>query len=492
MLNLSHKQADNQLSFKITNWWIISSILVTIIVGGSVALVVGQMGLFALLIIPALIIFISALIEPNLGLIGFIIITYIQLSDVLIVFHGLPSIAQPAAGVLAIIIAFRFLFHKEWPLKWSQTAIVLGIYLLAMYASILVADDFHIAFDAFYGFAKDLLGGVLVFLLIRRHSSFRSAIWALIVSGLFMGSISVFQYLTGTFNNLYFGFGGWLSDFSGGVARERLTGPFANPNAYSQVLIVVIPLTLERLWHEKKFYLRLMAGTALFVCVLTIVYTFSRGGFLTLVATLSVLFVLFRPRAFPILITAAIAFVFLQFIPSSYIDRVTTLFQLSSSRPSLVADQSFQGRLSENLAAIEMFRDRPLFGVGIGNYSIKYQDYSRAIGLDSRRVPRTPASLYLEILSEQGLVGIFIFIILLVYVFRGSVRAYNKFRCFGSIEESNILKAFLAGLLGYLIAATTKNSAYANAFWVLIGIAIGAIHLSDSLTKSRPVIDERA
>lgn len=492
MLNLTDKQTDTQLSFKITNWWIISSILVAIIVGGGIALVVGQMGIFALLIIPALIIFISALIEPNLGLIGFIVITYIQLSDVLIVFHGLPSIAQPAAGVLAIIIIFRILFHREWPLRWSQTAIVLGIYLFAIYASIFVADDFQAAFDAFYGVAKDLLGGVLVFLLIRRHSSFRSAIWALIASGLFMGSISVFQYLTGTFNNLYFGFGGWLSDSSTGIARERLTGPFANPNAYSQVLIVVVPLALERLWHEKKLYLRLMAGTALFVCILTIVYTFSRGGFLTLVATLSLLFVLFRPRVFPILITAAIAFVFLQFIPSSYIDRVNTLFQLSSSRPSLVTDQSFQGRLSENLAAIQMFRDHPLLGVGVGNYSIKYQDYSRAIGLDSRRVPRAPASLYLEILSEQGLVGIFVFTILIVYVFRGVVHAYNKFRDFGSVEESNILKAFLAGMLGYLIAAVTKNSAYANAFWVLIGIAIGAIHLSDTLTKSQPVIDERA
>jgi putative inorganic carbon (HCO3(-)) transporter len=133
-----------------------------------------------------------------------------------------------------------------------------------------------------------------------------------------------------------------------------------------------------------------------------------------------------------------------------------------------------------------------LLGVGVGNYSIKYQDYSRTIGLDSRRVPRTPASLYLEILSEQGLVGIFVFAILIIYVFRRGVRAYNKFKDFGLVEESNILKAFLAGLLGYLIAAATKNSAYANAFWVLIGIAIGAIHLSDSLTKSQPVIDERA
>ncbi len=34
--------------------------------------------------------------------------------------------------------------------------------------------------------------------------------------------------------------------------------------------------------------------------------------------------------------------------------------------------------------------------------------------------------------------------------------------------------ALLAGFAGYMIAATVKNSAYSNVYWVLVGMALSA------------------
>lgn len=453
-------------------------VLASLGLGLIAGIAVGAVGSLALIAFFGIVAVFVAILQPDLGLGAFVVITYLQLSNVLIEFHGLPSIAQPMAAFLVGLVIMRLVFFQEWPARWGNTVLMLGLYSLAVYVSIFTAYDQSVALDAFVGFFKDFLGGVVAFFLIRQTSSFRVSIWAAILAGLFMGAISVVQYWTGDFGNNFWGFGGWSTEVSGEVARERLTGPYGNPNAYSQVLITIIPLALERLWHEKKIFLRILAGLSLFCCVLTLMFTFSRGGFLTLLLTIGIFFALFRPRIFPLLLTLVVIATLLQFVPAGYLDRISTISQLSNSSPSLVVDQSFQGRMSENTAAWRMFLDHPLFGVGVGNYPENYQNYSRVIGLDDRREARTPASLYLEFLSELGIVGILAFTALLYYVFRNGLRANLQFLGLGSVQESYMLRAFLSGLLGYLIAAVVKNSAYANVFWILIGAGLGAAHLA--------------
>jgi O-antigen ligase len=152
-----------------------------------------------------------------------------------------------------------------------------------------------------------------------------------------------------------------------------------------------------------------------------------------------------------------------------------------------VTDASFRGRLSENIAAWRMFLHDPLFGVGLGNYEVQYQDYSRQIGLDTRRVTRSPASLYLEVLSEQGLVGVIPFILLIYTIFTGLISARVQFTYAGLQDHSNMTMALLAGFTGYMIAAIVKNSAYSNVYWVLVGMALSAyqVALYSSREKSK-------
>jgi len=478
MESTSQNKKSNVPVVVTTNWSIISKILLTLVIGGIAGLLVRDMGMFALLIFPCIAVVLAAVLQPDLGVMIFLFVTYLQLSNVLIVFHGLPSIAQPLAVLLIVIIAMRIIFHREWPYNWSKTAMVLGLYVLAIFVSMYAAGNRDAALRAFVGFFKDILGGVLVFFLIRKPSSFRAAIWTLIVAGLLTGSISVFQHLTGTFSNPYWGFGGWAAQVSGDVTRERSTGPYSNPNAYAQVLITIIPLALERLWHERKTILRLVATLSLIMCVLTVTFTYSRGGFLSMLVAVGFFFAMFRPRILPLFLTVGIVFAVLQFLPAGYLNRISTVVQLTSSNQSLVADPSFRGRMSENSAAIGMFLDNPLLGVGVGNYPVNYQDYAREIGLEARREARTPASLYLEILSEQGVIGIVTFLLFLLYLFVNGFRAIRRFTANGLIEESFLMKALIAGVLGYLVAAYVKNSAYANVFWALLGVTLGAIHLS--------------
>ena len=167
----------------------------------------------------------------------------------------------------------------------------------------------------------------------------------------------------------------------------------------------------------------------------------------------------------------------IQFLPASYSDRINSLFQLVPSSNEQVVDSSFRGRLSENTVAVRMFRDNPILGVGLGNYPTYYQEYSRNLGIDNRREPRSPASLYLELLSEQGVVGTLIFAALMYYIFAGLIRARRHFVLAGLRDESYITAAIFTGLAAYLFESIFKNSAYSNVFWILVGVALAAIQV---------------
>lgn len=463
--------------------------LIAIALSAGSALAIGRFGAVVLLVVPALIFLIVVFLRPDYGLSFFIFVTVSQVSNVAIKFYGAPSIAQPLAGLLMIVILLRIVFIQQRPLSLGRITPVLIIYVFVLFISLFAAIDFKLSSATFIGFFKDALGGAIVVLLIQRSASFRQAVWALIIAGIFMGSISVFQTVTRAYDNSFFGFGRWESQSSGEQSRNRLTGPYDNPNAYSQIMVVIFALALERFWHEKRSLLRIFAGWAAIVSSLAVIFTYSRGGVLTLIATIGVVFLLNRPRILPVLITASLALALILLLPSDYTQHISTLQDLlPSQNNNQVYDSSFRGRLSENIAAWQMFLKHPIVGVGLGNYETQYQIYSRQIGLDSRRVTRSPSSLYLEILSEQGLIGALVFIWFAYIIFSGLFLARKQFAAIGLPDQANLTMALIAGFSGYLIAAIVKNSAYANVYWILAGMAIGAIQVANNSSREKRIL----
>jgi O-antigen ligase len=473
------------------DWLAISAVILAILLSSVIAFTVEKIGIIALLAIPAMFVFVGIIGKPEWGLIGFLIITCTQFSDVAIRYHNLPSVAQPLAVLMFGVILIRIAVFGEQPLGWIRAGTFLLVYASAWLISLLHAGDLDVATQAFISFLKDSLGMLIVVYFIQSPAVLRRAIWALIVAGLLMGTISTFQYITSSYGNLFWGFGGWEQQISGAVSRYRITGPYANPNAYAQVLVVLAALALDRVWHERQFWLRLIAGYTLIVGVLTVFFTYSRGGFLSLVFMLSVLLIQRRFNFIPLLITALIGIGLIQFLPNTYSSRINSLVELvPSQNNSQYSDPSFLGRLSENKAAYGMFQDDPLLGAGIGNFKTNYQKYSRVFGLDNRRDPRAPASLYLEILSEQGLVGAIVFVALMIYIFAGLLRARRNFLFARLEDDAFIANAVLAGVAGYMFEAIFKNSAYSNVFWLIVGVALATIQVAQ--TSVDALLNEKA
>ncbi len=443
---------------------------------GVAALILGLAGsvFWSVLVAAALLVALLTVIRPEYGLLILIVIAYSQFSRVVSAVHGTPPVLRPYALFMIAIILVRWVVLGRRPIGWEGTALLLATYGLVGAGSLLYAVDGVRAQADVLDYAKDFGMVLVVLILLQRTAQFRGVVWALLAAGALMAGISVFQALTGTYANAYLGFGGYATEEAGNViARYRATGPFANPNAFAQVLVTVIPLAFDRLWRDRSRWARLGAGLCFFLVLLALVFTYSRGGLIA-GATVTALSLLQRRPGFSVaVLMVVVAWLLLQSLPASYVERVNTLTQLFPQNPrDLIVDPSFRGRVSETEVAWRVFMDHPVLGVGINNYPAYYLQYSADIGFDPRREERAPASLYLEVLAEQGLVGISFFLLLLGYVFRELGRGVRALAATGQAEEAALLAALRIGLIGYLVSGLFKNNAYATTMWLLIAVAL--------------------
>lgn len=452
------------------------------LIGLAVPVAVSKFGLLAFLAVMGGIIFLSIVVAPEFGMVAFIWITYTQFSDIGIVYYNLPSIAQVLAAVLTLVILIRITFYSEQPFGWMRVAPILVVFVINLLISTLHAINYTVAKDELISNGKRILGALIVIYFVRDYLNFRRAIWALIIAGIFMASISVFQEVTGTFGNKYGGFGKWLiAEDNNTIKRHRLTGPYDDPNAYAQVLVFLVPLALDRFLNEKKNILRTLAMWCFLVCVFATFFTFSRGnGLLNLLFSVGIYLIFRKMDLIPILITAALGLVLMQYLPATYTARISTLTQILSFNQNQITDQSFRSRLNENTAALHMFLRDPLLGVGLGNFRSQYPNYAPQSGFNASSGTVAAPSLYAEIISEQGLLGTTIFMIFVYIVFKDLFVARQRLERRGQLDLASLVSALFAALSGYMFTGLFKQSAYDNVFWVVMGIAIGisqVVHL---------------
>lgn len=436
---------------------------------------------------------IGALMRAEWGLLALGFLTYTRFSDILVHYHGSPSIAQPFIVLLLGIVIFRWRFFGEKPQGWKLTTLLLSSYGLVGSLSLFYAINTSRVERGLEDFVKDAAIAIIVVILIREGSIFRNMIWSLLVAGIFLGTIAVYQQATGTYDNVYWGFGqAEVQNIIGKSKDYRIAGPIGDPNFFAQILIVLVPLGLNRLWDEPTRPLRLLALWSLGVCVLTIMFTFSRGAFLAMILVLGLMFIRRPPRPLVMIITIITAVVLFQFVPAQYTDRMRTLIDLI---PGVGSDQpqteiSFRGRSSELKVAIDIFKDYPFFGVGFNNYKVYYQEYAVPLGIERRREARSAHSLYLQLAAEMGIVGLAAFSIVIGMMLYSLRRARLLFEGAGLDNYAGLVFALTVGLIGYLIAGIFLQPAYPRYLWLLFGMAMATPKIAEhEIAKLRQPAD---
>ncbi len=121
--------------------------------------------------------------------------------------------------------------------------------------------------------------------------------------------------------------------------------------------------------------------------------------------------------------------------------------------------------------AIEIFKNRKLNGIGNKNFRFECKNrryFKENFQFTHQRCSTHPHQIHFELLSEQGLIGYFIFILFLISFFK------EKF--FNDLREKNIFKITINfNLLIFLIPILPSGSLFSTfngiLFWFFLGLA---------------------
>jgi O-antigen ligase len=423
---------------------------------------------------------------PELGLLLLVALVYTNASEPAIRALNIPSPLQLLALGTAVAGAVRLLSRgegRERKLILDPLLVPLALYGIVLFASSLEADNIDLA-DA--GLAE-YLRGLLIFLIVTNLATsrpmLRNVIWALVLSGAFLGSISLYQVLTGSYGQDFGGFGRVkVAEVISQSRDPRIAGPLGDPNFYGQILVMLVPLALYRLWDEHSPGRKLVAGFALAVILGAGVFTFSRGGAvaLALVVPLAVLHRKIQAK-YILLVLLAVAPLSLV-VPERYVGRLSTLAQLAPASSEGVLsneDSSFRDRKLLMTVALQMFADHPLLGVGAGNYSEHYAEYADHIGTtvssDEKfgRV-RYPHNLYLQIAAETGLVGLLAFAAIIAATLVSLRSAYRSFTRAGATGSADIVVSLALAITAFLATSLFLHGSYIRYLWLLVAISAAA------------------
>jgi O-antigen ligase len=230
-------------------------------------------------------------------------------------------------------------------------------------------------------------------------------------------------------------------------------------------LAIVAPLSLVLFYREPRGGLAIVAAASTVLSLGAICTSESRTAALTLLIGLVATVVLVEPRR---RLLSGLAGVFALICVGLVANAL--LFPESQVITRLARDWTLSGRTEFWSTAWTMFQEAPLFGKGPHTFGVFH------------RIP-WPHSLYLEVLAEQGLIGLLALGCLVVCGLLGAWKAQRT----GTAEARLLGAGALAGLIGFWSAGAVELSLLrewvVTALFTLLGI-IGHL-LSSQITPGR-------
>ncbi|HYO14549.1 MAG TPA: putative O-glycosylation ligase, exosortase A system-associated [Thermoanaerobaculia bacterium] len=249
----------------------------------------------------------------------------------------------------------------------------------------------------------------------------------------------------------------------GGIRYHDGPGGFMNDNnAFALALNMILPLLVGIAVVEKEKILKVVSWTMAGLCLLTILFTFSRGGLLTLCLITPLLIWRSRQR---LLVGAVLALglsAFLFFTSDSftaeYAERASTISDYEE-------DRSAMGRLQAWNTSWRVFLDYPWTGVGPNNFIVVHPVYSPNPGEF-----RVSHNMYLQFLSECGFPALLFFLATLGSTLLGlqKLRAETTTQAWAETYA----RMFQISIFAYLVGSVFLNTAYNELIYELIGLAV--------------------
>jgi O-antigen ligase len=432
--------------------------------------------------------------RPAVALVVLILVAYLNLSEILVRWHGAPSVLQALA--VPLLLAAWFVQRRRGfgrPLPAALT-LSLAAYAAVVWLSLTWARDAALGEERALAITKAFVVYALVLLLTGSRGQLRQGAWTVLAAAAFIGGLGVFQAVAGTYGQTFAGLARVeYAQIYGRVFEPRIAGPVGDPNFFAQMLIPAVPIGLLLANGATSARERVAAYGSVGIVTAAVILTYSRGGALALGVVLALW--LLRQGVSARRLAAGVGAIALLvvLVPSDFARRLTTFRQfLPGSGDVLRLDSSFEQRRVLVTTAWHMFLDHPLTGVGAGNYAVHYRPYTEETGsvvleyeeFDQRHYPH---NLYLEIAAETGVPGLIAFAAVVVACFVYLRRARLAYTGAHDRSSASLVTGVQLALIGYLVSSLFLHGHFPRSLWLLFGFCAALCRLAPKHPELRTV-----
>ncbi len=283
-------------------------------------------------------------------------------------------------------------------------------------------------------------------------------------------------------------------------AGHWVMSPFYNDHtAYGAILAMFLPVAVGFVFFPQITKReRIFSFIMLTILTTGIILSYGRAAWISVLVAIGV-FILIKLRIKFYIIAASFIFIVGTFFvfQNQIFDKLSKNKQDSSgnitehvqSISNITSDASNLERINRWQAALRLFNERPIVGWGPGTYQFVYSPFQssqeKTIISTNLGDKGNAHSEYLGSLADMGIPGMFIFILLVIFIIITGLRVYKN----GDINVKFLSLMALLGLISYFAHGFLNNfldtDKLSVPFWGFIAIlvALDIYHIPKSGTK---------
>ena len=245
----------------------------------------------------------------------------------------------------------------------------------------------------------------------------------------------------------------------------RANGFYGHPMTLGGWLCIFLPLLLIEFFERKllgKYYW--LTGLAFCICSAGLVFNATRGAWLAvaIVSAVLLIYYMFKNKR-----NLAVSIIFVALISTVLVNNPKFMHRLDTI-DDFDKYQSNTERILIWQSAWNMFKDHPILGVGLGQYTENYQQ--KYISPQAKEPKLGHAhNNFMQMLAENGIVGFAGFVIMFGYIILKNLIAWFKTR---NVYALMIVSATVCLLLQGFTEYNVGNSAVIKMYWLVLGLLV--------------------
>ncbi len=358
------------------------------------------------------------------------------------------------AGILLTFATFAFesIRNKELPAWRSPLTIPAALLLLAGAISIIVAPSRLAALGIYRAyFVEPIVFALVLVATLHTYRQARIVVLGAVSGATVLGVVNSAMTIKALLNHSF-----------DPILSPQLAPPVAiytAANAIALYLVPLIALVAAMLVHEQDQRFRVAWGIFVAVATLSVLLTFSRGGWVVLAVVAVGLIFSSRHRRRWLGALAAGMLLFLL---------VPGIAQRIQADLTFGPNQTLDGRMPLWDASLRMLAHRPIFGAGLSGFFERMKT-------DATDYPNNlifPHNILLNFWSETGLLGVLAFTAVFVVVAVVSWRGWRRGTADWRPVHLGVLLAMMAILVHGLVDVPYFKNDLALEFWLLAGLTL--------------------